>query len=240
MDDESPPQDPPKLRLIKNKRGRGLTAEQYEILAQAYLGLKRRSSRALAEATGVTKQTALKAISVGWPHHGWAPLSERAKLHDAQLAARTNAKAAKTTTEALDEQLHLATRIETFRMMQGLRALAMTFAKKINEVMPQATCNRRGKRTRVIDEVRGKKIVHRVVQEDVVDPPYLPDMATALKEMGTLVSMAASAEQRLFVAKAPEDGRKVGGTELTDEQLAYIRENGGKLPPGMTREMLGW
>jgi hypothetical protein len=240
MDDERPPQEPPKLRLIKNKRGRGLTAEQYEILAQTYMGLSRRSSRSLAEATGVTKATALKAISVGWPHHGWAPLSERAKLFDAQQSAKRDAKAAKSTTEALDENLHLATRIETFRMMQGLRALAMNVAKRLNDVLDAATCNRRGKRTRVIEEVRGKKIVHRVVQEDVVDPPYLPDVATAIREMSSVVVAAAGTEQRLFVAKAPEDGRKIGGMELTDEQLTFIRENGGKLPPGVTREMLGW
>lgn len=240
MDDEKPPQEPPKLRLIKNKRGRGLTAEQYEILAQAYLSLSRRSSRSLAEATGVTKQTALKAISQGWPHRGWAPLSERAKLYDAQLAAKTNANAAKTTIEALDEQLHLATRIETFRMMQALRALAMNIATRFNKILDQATCNRNGKRTRVVDEVRGKKIVHRVVQEDVVLPPYLPEIATGVREMNAVVVAAAGLEQRIFTAKAPEDGRKVGGMELTDEQLAYIRENNGKLPEGVTREMLGW
>lgn len=243
MSDESPPEkprEPPKLKLVKGKRGQSLTVEQYEKLAEVYMELKPRSARSLARTSGVSFETAAKAVRLGWPHRGWAPLAERAKLYDAQMAAATDRKVAKTTVEALDEQLHLAMRLEQHRMMQGLRALAMAVSARLQGVLDTATCTREGTRYRIIQETRGKKVVERQVRETVVLAPYLPDVASAIREMSSVVVAAASAEQRLFVAKVPEGARKIGGTELTDEQITYIRENGGKLPEGVTREMLGW
>jgi hypothetical protein len=67
----------------------------------------------------------------------------------------------------------------------------------------------------------------------------LPDIAGAVRELSGVVVAAAGAEQRLFHSKVPEGAPKPK-VDLTDEQIDFMVKNGGKLPPGVTREQLGW
>lgn len=241
MDEETPPSGPPKLRIIQNKRGAGLTAEQYEILAQTYLTLKRRSSRALAEATGVTKQTALKAISVGWPHRGWAPLSERAKLYDARRAQEEDKRSLPLTpTQVIDVQRFISMRETNLNAAAATRALAGRLMNQVMEASQTATANRQGKRTRVIDVVkRGKVVGQRVVQEDVTLPPYLPHLAQAANDLGRLLFAAGESEKEWARVVPPEGApdADAGWDRLTDKQLSEVVAT-GKLPEGVTHEMI--
>lgn len=258
MDDEAPPPDdaptnpdeetgtPPDLRVVRGKKGnRGrqkLTEDEYEMLVQTFLKMDRRSARQLSMLTGFSEETCSRAINRGWPVRGWPSLRERAELFDRRRRETDDDSSKKplTAQQILDAARFLSMRNENLNMSRSFRALAMNLAAKLQAAVERATADRQGKRTRVIEEQRGKRVVHRVVQEDVTLPPALSNLASAARDLGAL-AMAASQNERVWAGVAvPEDvaKEKLGWDELSDEQLEYIEANGGKLPPGITAEML--
>lgn len=244
MPDEKPPEtptdepkSPPRLKIVKPKRGQ-VTAEMYEQLARAYLESQTRTMRGLARDTGLSQDTCAKAINLGWPERGWPPLRERAELYDKQKRAAAD-QPALTPNQLVDVRKFIEMRNENLGMLRSFRALAARLSNRINEVLPSASANRYGKRTRVIDVQHGKRVVQKVVTEDVVIEPYLPHLASALRDLGQLAFGAGEQEKRWLKIEPPEGDAPMtsGWEDMTDEQLDFVART-GKLPPGFTREGL--
>ncbi len=232
MDEEKPPEKPPTPRKVKGTRGLHLTAEQYEVLAASYLASTSRSARALARETGVSLDTAIRAINLGWPHKQWAPLKERAKLYDAQKN-RTTDQPPLTAAEIADVRRFIETQGQNLDMMRSFKAIAARLGNRINEAINVSTAERYGKRSRVVQVRQGKKTVERLVTEDVALPPYLPALASALRDLGSLAFGAGDQERKWFKADPPEGEAPIATRwkSMTDEQLDYVAKT-GRLPPG--------
>lgn len=133
--------------------------------------------------------------------------------------------------------------VNTGRMYRGL---AGEFAKRLFQALDGATCQKMGSRRTVINEVKriGNRdvVVSRVVTEDVMLPPYLPDIARAIKDIGQLAFEAGEVERIWARVPKPEgidaEVTKIGWDKLTDEDIEYMEKNGGRLPPGITIEQL--
>lgn len=244
MSNRKPPEDPtdpskgpPSLKIVKGRRGL-ITAQMYENMAQAYLESQTRSMRGLARDTGVSEDTASKAINAGWPERGWASLRERAKLYDAQKNKNSDVPPL-TPNQLVDVRRFIELRNENLEMLRSFRALAAMLGNKIRQAAPEASAKRYGKRTRVI-QVRVKgRLVDKAVTEDVELPPYLPALASGLRDLGALAFGASEQEKRWMKIEPPEGDAptSTGWDDMTAEQLDYVAKN-GKLPPGYSREGL--
>ena len=79
--------------------------------------------------------------------------------------------------------------------------------------METAVSTRTYKRHRIIQEQRGTKTVERVVQEDVELPPYLPHLASAMKDMAAMAVSAGEGERmwaRPIRPRGPTSARRAG------------------------------
>lgn len=241
MDEEAPPREPPNLRLLKRKRGQPLTADLYESLLQAYLALPKRSARALSRATGISHETALRAVNVGWPSRQWASLRERAQIYDAKMAkAKEAAELPLTAGQLIDVQRFITMREDNLNAAGAMRAIASRLLRKVMDAAETATATRQGKRTRVIDVLKkGRVVGQRTVQEDVTLPPYLPHLAQAAGDIGRLVFTAGQSERDWSRVVPPEGApdKDAGWERLSNEQLAEVVST-GKLPAGVTHEMV--
>jgi hypothetical protein len=239
-EDEKPPEPPTGPRLVdtRPKKDRAITAEMYERLWELYRDMPARSMRKLTQVSGLSEKTCTKAINLGWPARSWPSLRERAVLWDKR--ARENADKPLTEKQILDLQRFMEIRNENLNVSRSFRALASRLALRINDAIDRATASRTYKAHRVIQVQVGKKTVDRAVQEDVELPPYLPHLASAARDLGSLVFAAGEAERNWAKIAPPEDvpEGETGWESLTDEQHRYIIEHEGKLPPGVTIEQL--
>lgn len=255
MDDETTPEAPeeegapasePSLRDRFKEKGTGrLTSDIYEEMAQTYFKLKDRTIRGLSRATGMNMETCRKAVVLGWPERDWPSLRERARVHDARIAAQT-AMPPLTPGQVLDAKRFQEIRSENLNLARAMRGLGANLADQLRQAVANATAFRHGKRVRVIDvEVgtgKNKRTVQKVVQEDYAYPPYLPHIASAAAGVAQMMFAAGEAERSWSRAPTPEelvaDGDGAGWDAMTEEQMDFVIKNNGKLPPGLTAEQI--
>lgn len=237
MASEQPPEKPPA------KRKGSIDLKTYEALAHAYLIGGARSVRTLSAAVGVSKQTAMRAISTGWPERNWPSLKERAELIDRQTARGTapgDKPRVWTTEEIQSRKVYDELKAENISGVRGAHGLARQFVPKIMDALGRATADRIVQRRRVIDVRVGRKVVQRVVVEDVVVPPSLWETAQAARAVVEMIARTSEVLRR-WAGSGPGDFLDTpissGWNEMTDEQLEHVRTT-GKLPPGFTIEGL--
>lgn len=215
-------------------------------MAQAYLAGGKRSIRALAAACGVSPESASRAISQGWPERRWPSLKERAELYDKQGRPK---KAEPLTTEEIQTlKVFLGVKVESANNLRAISGLAQNMLLKLQTAAERASADRHGTSRRVVVDVvttgTGKQTVrretHKTVTEDVVLPPYLPHIVQAMKMAAEVIAIAHDGVRRWMQANPGDLDRGSVKSPLTDVQLQFMVDNDGKLPPGVTREQLGW
>lgn len=242
---EAEPSKPPKLRMARKVMKRGhITREQYDILAEAYLKGGKRTIRALRAATGVAFDTASKAIAKGWPERGWPPLRDRAVMFDRQKREIEDSQLDKQA--PMNRAFWLLIRAEHVNSLVNLRRLNELFTAKIVEALNRTTADRHGVRTWVHQEEVGKgknkRIVHKVLKEDTIRPPYLPEVMYAFSAAANVAAQIAGEARSWIALKEPDETKKPvipGGLPgATQEDIEYINSHNGELPPGKTLEDL--
>ena len=238
MDKEEPPQEPPNLRSIKGGASRRgfVTLQIYTQLRRLYVEEGIRTILRLSKASGISKDTCVKATTTGWPERGWPPLRQLAAEHDeAQRKVNPQPIGAQVVIEA---QRFKEMRDENITFGRMLRALGQKYFNKLNEALDHATAFRTGVHVRVIEERVGKRVVQRVVKENVRLAPSLVELSHAYGSLGQVIKLAGEIEMR-FARYEPTDGRETPGWDaLTNDQLDEIIANGGKLPDGHTIDTL--
>lgn len=243
-DDDDQAQDPeeqPRLTLVHGKRKKGTIAkDQYEAMARWWLNAQQRSARGLARGTGVSLETARRAITRGWPERGWPSLMERA--NDADDRDRKIRDRVMTPEQAMNEAWFLARRAEIMNQLLAHRAVAAAALDKIAQAIGEATARRHAVRTWVEKETVGtgktKRTVSKVLREDITLPPYLPHVLAAQHSLGGSI-IEASAEEREWMqlerpTELPSANNETALPGATKEQVQYIIANNGKLPPGVS------
>jgi lambda repressor-like predicted transcriptional regulator len=238
MADEVPPEAPKQQR-----RKNGITREIYEKMAQLYLIEGKRSIRTLAAAAGVSNETASKAITTGWPERSWPSFRERSELFDRQKGAAKRAQPL-TVEEVQTLKTFLEIKVENANALRALSGSAQSIVATLRAAMERATCDRQGTRRRVVVDVTGtgknRREVHKTVTEDVLLPPYLPNVVSALEAAARVVAISDAGVHRWMTVQPGDLDRGVSKSPLTPEQMQYIIDHDGKLPEGVTREQLGW
>lgn len=256
MDDDLPPDPPeqtgdqtppgPKLKSIKSQpQKRHLTVEQYNRIVECYLKGGSRTIRSLAAAAGISNDTAARAITHGWPERDWPSLKARAEMYDRQRREIEDRPMSKH--QAINEALFRLLRSENMNQLLAQRAAGQVMLRKIMQAVDRAVADRHAIRTWVAQETTGtgknKRTTHRVLREDKILPPYLPELAGAAREVCAFLSAAAAEERHWIGLPMPSEahsGTPTGwGLEgATPEDIEYIKKHDGKLPPGKTLEDL--
>jgi len=256
MEDGSPPDDQPPVeppptstrdKKFKdgNKFGR-IDQDIYEEMARTYIGLKSRTIRALSRATGINMKSCRRAVVLGWPERGWPSLAERAQIHDKRTERQAEQEASKPLSpgQLLDAKRFQEIRNENLNLARAIRGMGAMLLERCRQAVERATADRVGQRTRVINvevgEGKNKRTVQRVVKEDVIEPPYLPHLTSAVANVSEMMLRAGEAERSWSRAPTPEElvAESVGWTNLTEAQLEFVIKNNGKLPADVTPEML--
>jgi len=240
--------DPPDLHVVGGKKPiqAPTTHERYEQMANAYFAGARTIRGVVAAlrkqyGVSISWKTAKKAIEVGWPEHHWPPLKDRAQLHDrarqheANTADPARAERARSWLEMRRDYLLIAGGVRA-----GLaRALTVLNANIDRSVATTVRPQRQVHYEEVMD-AKGKVIrrIPRTITVDVQVMPSVFDVAQALNQMSGALQRIGEGELGQLMAKPPGD---TGGKRqrVSDEQVAFILANGGRLPPGVTPEMLG-
>jgi hypothetical protein len=235
--DEPEDRRPPNLRVVGKRAFRPMSVDLYDRLAEMYLHGER-TIRGLARQGGVTFKIADRAIKHGWPRMKLAALSARAEVYDRQREH----EAVKHATPAMQDEMGrwTAMREENLQLGRAIRAVAQRLLLKVNEAVAASTATRMYRRKRVVQVQVGKRTAERQVEEDISLPPYLPHLAGATKELSGLVSQMGAHEAFFAKITVPDHlrGASTGWDKLTDEELDHVIKNAGKLPPGVTIEML--
>jgi hypothetical protein len=216
--------------------------QTYDQLADVYIK-GRRSARELVDATGVAFKTAQKAIEFGWPEHGWAPLKERAAFYDRMHNEAASKESPARAKEARD---FLAMREEYLKIAHGVRSgLAQCLGVAI-PLIPTATRTRvEPRRVERMEEVLDKagRVVKRIPRTITIDVEVnLPftELAEAFTKIANALERTGGGELEQLSAKLPTNA--TGGRRkhnLTVDQLQFMAENQGRLPPGVKLEDLG-
>lgn len=216
--------------------------QTYEELAERYIK-GRRSIAELATEVGVAYKTARKAIERGWPEKGWAPLQDRAAFYDKMHADTVIRESPQRAKEARD---FLAMREEYLKIAHGVRSgLAQCLGVAI-PLIPTATRTRvESRRVERMEEVLDKagRVVKRIPRTITIDVEVnLPftELAEAFTKIANALERTGGGELEQLSAKLPTNA--TGGRRkhnLTIEQLTFMAENRGALPPGVKLEDLG-
>lgn len=244
MNDEKE-SNPPILRSIKptpRTKGKPMDRQTYEEMADAYVK-GRRSAGELTTIFGVAFKTSQKAIDHGWPEKGWAPLRERAAFYDKLHNETQNRESPQRAKEARD---FLAMREEYMKIAHGVRSgLAQCLGVAIPLIATASRTRVEQRRVERMEEVLGRdgKVVKRIPRTITVDVEVnLPftELADAIAKISSALERTGGGELEQLSAKLPTNA--TGGRRkhnLTIEQLTFMAENAGKLPPGVKLEDLG-
>lgn len=237
--------NPANLRSVKpteRTRGRLMDRETYEELVDFYIR-GRRSIRELVDATGVAFKTAKKAIERGWPEKGWAPLQDRAAFYDKMHADVANKESPQRAKEARD---FLAMREEYLKIAHGVRSgLAQCLGVAIPLIATASRTRVESRRVERMEEVLDKagrvtKRIPRTITVDVeVNLPFT-EIADAIAKISSALERTGGGELEQLSAKLPTNA--TGGRRkhnLSIDQLRFMAENKGALPPGVKIEDLG-
>lgn len=245
-DDQDPPGDPgepegpPRLTLVGGKRRKGtITRDQYQAMADWWLQSPVRTARALSRGSGVSLETALRAITRGWVERGWPSLNQR--VHEAEDRERRIRDRIMTPEQAMNEAWFLARRSEIMNQLLAHRQVASQALAKVSKAVEDGTAWRHAVRTWVERETTGtgknKRTVSKVLREDISLPPYLPHVLAAQHALGASIVEASAEEREWMTLERPDEVPVQNGEQAlpgaTREQVRYIIDNNGKLPPGV-------
>jgi hypothetical protein len=253
MSEEAPPpgEGEQPLRSIeggKSKRpiSTPVTHEVYEMMAVAYLAGARSvrdiQRRLKAQGVGISKSTAEKAIKFGWVQNKWPPLRERAELHDKLRAAATNgadpkrAKAAHDWLRMRDDYLTIAGGVraniaQAINIMnRDVKTAVSTQVKPVRQVHFEEVLDAKGRVVRRIP---------RTLTVDVTMPPSIFDVSAAVNQLAAALERTGGGELGQLMAKPPQGAANRRGHSMTPEQVQWMADHGGAIPPGVTPEQLG-
>jgi hypothetical protein len=232
----------PDIRIIRplpapqrERRGIPLTRAKYDALWDLYRAGER-GVLGLARAGGIAKETSRRAIEKGWPNRGWDSLRERAKLIDRQRLD-VEAKAA---TEHFREEVDefYRARRRNLKHLEAVTAFGFTMLTRIQQAMASSTFSRARRVKRILDG-----------QAQEVDELYIParEVATALRQTAAAIRDVGAYELEWLKVGAgmmPGQTAAAPGEEatpvapMTGEQVKYVLEHDGALPPGVTDEQV--
>jgi hypothetical protein len=219
-----------------------ITREAYDRMVSVHVQGSR-SIGELVRTCKVARETAQKAIHKGWPEKGWKPLKEHAAHYDRMAEAVTAAPADPARAEEaasweVIRRQHLDLAIATRSVLAGGLV-------KLQEAMERSTITTlKPRRRTVMEEVidREGKVIRRIprtVTEDVEVAPNLTALFQMLSDCSAVLARTGGHEIDIANAKAPAWMRQSKGwSNLTSEQLQYMWQHDGRLPPGVTLEML--
>ena len=239
-EEEKPPK--PNLKIVKKwQQPPGIDRDAYDRLTEIYLH-GTRSIRGLATKGGVAYQTARKAIEVGWPAQGWDALAERARLYDKLHAegqtatSPERAKSARDWIKMRDDYIEIAAGVRV-GLAKSLRILVQNVDLAVaTKMAPQRQVH--------FEEVLDDKgaIVRRIphtLTVDVMLPPSIHAIADSFSQIASALDRTGGGELEQLMANPPPGATGKRGHRLTAEQIRYMAENQGKIPPGVTMEDLG-
>lgn len=248
-----PPKEQPALRSIsggkdrrraargRRKAGQHVDNVLYQAMAETYLTGKRTIEELVID-HGVAFRTGKRAIEVGWPEKKWPSLQDRALLYDKQHVDQVNSASP---VRAKHAKNWLEMREDYIKISSGIRgALAKTIGKIIQNtdgaVATQVRPVRRVHYEEVLDG-KGKVIrrIPRTLTEDVTMAPSIFDVATALNQIASALERTGGGELQQMLAKPPQGSTGRRGHGLTEEQIRWMAENRGAIPPGVTLAQLG-
>jgi hypothetical protein len=223
------------------KRYGRVTREIYDMLAERYLSGERRLIP-LSEQCNVGIPTVRKAIDLGWPERGWPALGERAVLYDklhAEAMMNTNPVRAK------DARDWLQMRKDFIEIAAGVRiGLAKAVHILVKNVDAATATELRSQRQVHMEEVLDEKgrITRRIPRTMTVDvqvPPSIYRITDSLSSVASALKVTGMGEIEVLLAKPPAGSFGRRGHKLTGEQIQWMAENNGQLPPGVSLEDLG-
>lgn len=248
MADEKPPEEPktpPALRSVKGggKRPIGPVPHSlYEAMADTYLKGSR-AAKELVSAHGVAFRTAKKAIDHGWPDKKWPSLKERAVLYDKIHAQATASENPERAARARD---WLKMREDYLNVAGGVRGVVAKSVFNLMNAVDLAVANqvKPMRQVHFVEELdKQGRVIRRTPKTLIVDvtlQPSIFDVAAAVNQLASALERTGSGELGQLLAKVPQDALGTGRkTKLTDEHIAFIAENQGRLPPGITIADLG-
>jgi len=210
-------------------------------MATAYLQ-GNRFVRGLARAAGVDRKTAYRAINVGYPQHEWPPLLERAKFYDAQHRAADDAADPKRAQQARD---FVTMRKEWLNIALGVRGMIAKAILVLQRHVDSSTAvvvrpQRQVHYEEVLDgKGRVVRRIPRTLTVDVAQAPSIHAIADSVSQLAGALDKVGGGELGQLNAKPPREAAgERSGKKLTDEQIQYMAENGGRPPPGVTLEDL--
>lgn len=218
-----------------------MSRQIYDQLAEIYLK-GRRTEGELVNALGIAYKTAKKAINRGWPEHKWAALKERAALYDRLHETASNRESPARAKEARD---YLAMREEYLRIASSVRSALVGELGIILPAIPgsKAAVMKAMRQVHFVEELDDAgKVVKRTPKTLVVDvqvPASVMDLVAATTQIANALDRTGGGELEQILAKPPQAGTGRKKHNLTVEQLQFMAENGGRLPPGVRLEDLG-
>lgn len=219
-----------------------MTKVLYEEMAETFIK-GARSMGELVSKFGVARKTANRAIESGWPHQGWAPLRDRAAFYDRLHADTLNKESPQRAKEARD---FLAMREEYLKIAHGVRSgLAQCLGVAIPLIATASRTRVESRRVERMEEVLDKagRVVKRIPRTLTIDVEVnLPftELADAIAKISSALERTGGGELEQLSAKLPTNtqaGRRKHN--LSIDQLQYMAENQGRLPPGVKLEDLG-
>ncbi len=243
MSTENPP-TPPELKVVPPPRRGGyapITRDLYDRMTETYLH-GTRAIGALSRAHNIAHVTAKKAIEVGWPKNGWDALKERARLYDKLHNANVQNTSPERAERARD---FLKMREDYIEIAAGIRVgLAKAVSQLLRSVDGSVATQLRPQRQIHMEEILDAKgrIIRRIPRTIVVDvqvPPSIHAIAASLSQVAGALERTGGGELEQLLARVPSGAASRRGHRLSDEQIAFMAENQGRLPPGVKLEDLG-
>lgn len=218
-------------RLVKNpvnkKHGKRMSPALYESLWEAWRDGQRNKSE-LCRMFQLSWDTLDRVVNGGYP--GMPALKERLIIYEADKTRL--AQEADIAAMTLANQEYVKARKINLEMINGVKASLVHLVRKAVPAAQVALFSR-VKRMRSKDGTTWVDVDVPANAFEVADA--LKTITGALRELGVHESlwMGGPTERT-----AEGEGTAKPLTSLTDEQLDYVLQNGGALPPGVTDEML--
>lgn len=229
---------------------RHVTAEQHELQWIWWRDNPRRSIRALSRQFNMSMWTARRAAEEGWQDRRIVSLKDRLAEHERTKLEQERAAAAERQREQEDERYRQAKLMNRAALAEhqlgslGIQAAVNCLMEAGPDGRPRfRPWTKQVKRRRAFWEGEGeeRKQVYRVVDEEVPLPPA--EALKAAKDAASIIQMAALLI-RLYPVQQAGDGKGEQGPpaelaglqNLTPEQLQYMIDHGGELPPGLRDE----
>lgn len=224
----------PHDRARRASEGKRLHVKTYTAMWLAYRDgtIAERNFHNLAQRFGVSTDTVERVVMRGVPSRGWPSFVERMQGHgdtiDPVVRDARERAVTEIATTTVDEWSKA--REENLRVVRASKALHARLVQKAMRMIDRAEYVRY-RRVRGPD---GKMV-------EVADNPTAFEMADALRVL--VACKRELSQEESFWLGGPTNRVEISDAAdkffgLTPDKLAYIIENDGKLPPGVTDEML--